>query len=66
MKNSRLFFAVLGLLASAGFCSAQDQKLSQQDIDYFEKKVRPLLAKRCFSCHSKDAKIVQGLSLIHI
>ena len=60
MKNSRLFFTLLTLLASGGFCSAENQKLSSQDIEYFERKVRPLLAKRCFSCHSKDAKIVQG------
>lgn len=60
MRNSRLFFALLSLLASAGFCFAQDQKLSSQDVEYFEKKVRPLLAKRCFACHSNGAKILQG------
>ena len=30
------------------------------DIEYFEKKIRPLLASRCYSCHSNQAKIVQG------
>ena len=60
MRNSRLFFALLNLLAGAGFCFAEDHTLSSQDIEYFERKVRPLLAKRCFACHSKHAKTVQG------
>ncbi len=30
------------------------------DLEYFEKNVRPLLAKHCYQCHSKRAKEVQG------
>lgn len=30
------------------------------EVEYFEKKVRPILAERCYSCHSQDAKTVQG------
>ncbi len=26
------------------------------DIDYFETHIRPLLAKRCYACHSREAK----------
>ncbi len=35
-------------------------KATAQDIEYFEKKIRPLLVKRCYSCHSSDAKTVHG------
>jgi hypothetical protein len=31
--------------------------------DYFEKKVRPLLAERCYECHSAEKKIKGGLNL---
>lgn len=34
--------------------------LSAEDEAFFESKVRPLLAKQCFSCHSSKTKIVQG------
>ena len=30
------------------------------DLEFFESKVRPLLATQCYSCHSSKATIVQG------
>jgi len=30
------------------------------EIEHFEKRIRPLLHRRCFSCHSEEATIVQG------
>ena len=33
---------------------------SPEGIEYFEKKVRPLLVKHCYECHSSHAKTVQG------
>src|SRR5512134_2664320 len=30
------------------------------DLDYFESRVRPVLATQCYSCHSSKAAIVQG------
>ena len=30
------------------------------DIEFFEKKIRPLLAAKCYSCHSRRAKKLQG------
>jgi Protein of unknown function (DUF1553)/Protein of unknown function (DUF1549)/Planctomycete cytochrome C len=30
------------------------------DITFFEQKVRPLLAERCYSCHSQEAKNLKG------
>ena len=32
-------------------------------IEFFEKKVRPVLVERCFECHSTTAKVKGGLSL---
>ena len=46
------------LLALCARASAADEGL-----DFFEKKVRPLLAERCFDCHSPEKKIKGGLRL---
>ncbi len=35
----------------------------EQGVDFFEKKVRPLLAERCFECHSAEKKVKGGLRL---
>ena len=35
-------------------------KLSPDEIDFFEKRIRPVLAERCYGCHSAKAKVVQG------
>ncbi len=44
------------MIALALLLLAQDQ----QGIDFFEKKVRPVLVARCYECHSKDAKKLKG------
>jgi len=33
---------------------------SPEEIDHFEKKVRPILARRCYECHSAQAKKPQA------
>ncbi len=33
------------------------------DMEFFEKKVRPLLAERCLECHSPEKKVKGGLRL---
>jgi len=35
-------------------------KLSPDETDFFEKRIRPVLAERCYACHSAKAKIVQA------
>jgi hypothetical protein len=36
------------------------RKWSLEELDFFEKRIRPVLAERCYSCHSAKAKIVQA------
>ncbi len=36
---------------------------AEPDFDFFEKKVRPLLAERCLECHSAEKKVKGGLRL---
>lgn len=46
----------------AAFVSAAhaDGGANDQGVDYFEQHIRPLLAERCFACHSAREKKQQG------
>ncbi len=33
---------------------------SAEDLDFFEKRIRPVLAERCYRCHSTQANVVQA------
>lgn len=34
------------------------------DVDFFERRIRPVLVEKCYSCHSADAKSVKGELLL--
>jgi hypothetical protein len=36
------------------------QKFRRNELEFFEKKIRPVLVDRCYSCHSADAVDVEG------
>lgn len=42
----------LGLLAGALFA---DDKPAAKDLEFFEKKIRPVLVAQCYECHSAEA-----------
>jgi mono/diheme cytochrome c family protein len=51
-------------LASAGFAlsaSAATEKLDPKQLEFFEKRIRPVLAASCYDCHSAAAKVKGGL-----
>src|SRR5436189_3926520 len=33
---------------------------SSADIEFFEKKIRPVLVQQCYKCHSSEAKKLKG------
>jgi hypothetical protein len=51
---------VILLLACAAAPAGADESLSPADLQFFESKVRPLLAERCQGCHSAKAKKQRG------
>jgi hypothetical protein len=54
---------LLPLLAASSLPAGQDGGLPQftpAQLEFFENEVRPLLAKRCFSCHSANAAKLKG------
>src|SRR6478609_12091526 len=36
---------------------------SAEGIDFFEKRIRPLLVEKCYECHTEGKKVKGGLSL---
>jgi len=58
LTTSMLAFVLLGLVQVGASESAS--KFSAQDIEFFEKKVRPLLVEHCYECHSQSSKKLEG------
>ncbi len=51
--------------AKATSASAASQKpLTQAESEFFEKKIRPVLADKCYNCHSAEADKVKGGLLV--
>lgn len=56
-----LLLAVLAVLAGVGAGAARGA--GADDLDFFEKKIRPVLVERCYECHSAEGKTKAGLRL---
>ncbi len=48
------------LLASPGILAADEVNADKDAIEFFEKKIRPLLVKRCYECHAADKSEENG------
>jgi len=48
------------VLVLGGTSRASDVKPDSATADFFESKVRPLLAEHCYKCHSSQAKSLKG------
>ena len=61
--SGRLFSAGACLLAGIVIALAADkpaEKISPDQLAFFEKKIRPVLVAKCYQCHSADAEKVKG------
>ncbi len=59
---NRLAVVAIGL--SVATIAARAAELTNAQLDFFENKVRPVLAANCYKCHSHDApKLKGGLSV---
>ncbi len=59
IRLSRNIFTVIGFVLVAGLgraALAGDAPTDGAGLDFFEKKVRPVLVEQCYSCHSIDAR----------
>ena len=63
MKTNETHALLLGL-----FCCVASERshanISAVDADFFEKRIRPVLAEKCFECHSTDSKSLKGNLLL--
>lgn len=44
--------------------SAKEPLPDQEGLDFFEKKIRPVLIQHCYECHSADSKNLKGSLLL--
>ncbi|MBS0203464.1 MAG: PSD1 domain-containing protein [Planctomycetes bacterium] len=63
IQSHRLALMSLGLwlAATPHVWSQEDAKPNPAKLEFFEKKVRPLLVDNCYNCHSADNKADGGL-----
>src|SRR5262245_4477717 len=54
-RRRSMLLAIIAFAALAPIASAADD-----GIEFFEKKIRPVLVQHCCECHSKDAKKQRG------
>ncbi len=47
-------------LAPASAQQSTQVEFTTEQLAFFEKKIRPILVERCYSCHSSEAKTLQG------
>ncbi len=48
---------ISGCIFSSSLSGAEP---TQEELDFFEKKIRPVLVKHCYECHSAESKEVKG------
>ncbi len=51
---------LIAILSCSQISLAEERSPSDESIQYFERKIRPILAQHCYSCHSNDAKVLRG------
>lgn len=51
---------VLAVLSGCGGAELVAATVEAEDLEFFEKRVRPLLIEHCYACHSGDAKMIEG------
>src|SRR5262249_9360587 len=57
LRASRLACCLVVLLAAT---SAHASAPPPSSVEFFEKRIRPVLAERCYGCHSAKAKAIRG------
>jgi len=57
MKSLSSLLASLAMVTAA---LAADAPPSAEHLDFFEKKIRPVLADKCYKCHSESANKING------
>ena len=60
MSWKTIITAVLGAAAHATAISVAAQSIDPAQLEFFEKKIRPVLVESCYKCHSATSEKVKG------
>ena len=61
MRVSRLrIFSALCVLAAVSQVGRADDKLTTEQVKFFESRIRPVLVRECYGCHSNQVGQVKG------
>ncbi|NRB27909.1 MAG: DUF1549 domain-containing protein, partial [Roseibacillus sp.] len=55
--------ALVFLLSGSGFSPILAEELTSEQVEFFEKKIRPILAENCYECHNSIDKKKGDLAL---
>jgi hypothetical protein len=64
MKPATLFLIAAGALMFGRADAAPLPKLTAAETEFFESKIRPVLADNCYKCHSAGAEKIKGSLLL--
>ncbi len=56
---------VAGLTLLGAACAARGAELTLKQVEFFESRIRPILAQECYECHNSRDKAKGGLVLDH-
>ncbi len=60
IQENKLIWILIGWAGLSASLALGDDQPTAKETAYFEKQIRPLLVKRCYSCHSSKAKKLEG------
>ena len=59
-SRSAGFLSLLAAVATVTAADKPTEKISPDQLAFFEKKIRPVLVAKCYQCHSAEAEKVKG------
>src|SRR5262245_49595301 len=54
----------VALLFFAGGGTGRGEELAKEQVEFFEKKIRPVLVEHCYECHSAQSDKLKGKLLL--
>ncbi|MBL9200711.1 MAG: PSD1 domain-containing protein [Opitutaceae bacterium] len=63
MRRPAFFLRLVWLAPGAALCGRA--ALAPADVEFFEQRIRPVLAQDCYECHRTGGKMKAGLALDH-
>ncbi|HLY08432.1 MAG TPA: PSD1 and planctomycete cytochrome C domain-containing protein [Planctomycetota bacterium] len=60
MRRSAPLAILAAVLLASLPAASQDDAVQRERLDFFEKRIRPVLVDRCYTCHSASAEKLKG------